>query len=341
MSNIIRLNANLKAPDFTKIKPPLNIGDYQIDCSKFQSRAEIESEIRLRFFQIGAVLLINTNLQDLKELDCWGSILIDEPMTYQGGTQPRLNIGKNIYDVVASEPQHIYIHPHNEMSYLSRFPQCIVFGCTAIPETGGETIISDNVAVTHEILKTELGQKLKEKGVCYIRNFTDANTQNKIAYKHWQNAFNVKSRNEMEIIARHEKWNINWMENGRLNISYQADAYEYNESLGQNLLFAPVGHHGMYFDDIPPLNTLPYVERPFHMTYGNGEAFTEDEIEYFVRIFDNYCLPIFWKSGWIAMFDNERWAHARPPFVLQKGETRKLGVMIGREKNRLGARFKV
>lgn len=339
MNNIIRLDANLQAPDFTKIKPAFNIKDYQIDCSKFQSKQALEDEIKQQFSQKGVVLLINTGLDDLSKLNDWGSILIDEPMTYQGGTQPRPQFGKNIYDVVASEPHYIYIHPHNEMSYLPKFPQCLVFGCTAIPQIGGETIISDNSAVTHEMLKTELGQKLKKNGVCYIRNFTDINAQNKVVYKHWQNAFNIDSREQLEIIAQHKKWNIKWKEDGQLTISYQAAAYEYNESLGENLLFAPVGHHGMYFDDVSLLNTLPYEERPFHMTYGNGDIFTEDEIEFFVRIFDSHSIPIYWKPGWVAMLDNERWTHSRPPFTLQKGESRKLGAMIGQPKNRLGARF--
>jgi alpha-ketoglutarate-dependent taurine dioxygenase len=339
MTNIIRLNANLQAPDFSKTKPPLNAKDYQIDCRDFESRQALEAEIRQRFSQTGAVLLINTGLEDLSKLDHWGNILIDEPMTYEGGTQPRPQISKNIYDVVGYEPHYIYIYPHNEMAYLPRFPQCLVFGCIAIPTKGGETLAFDNVAVTHEILQTRLGQKLKDKGVCYIRNLTDANAQNRVVYKHWQNVFGVDSREQIETIAQREAWDIKWMEKSRLNIFYQTDAYEYNELLGENLLFTPVGHHGMYFDDMSPLNTLPYEERPFHMTYGDGEPFTEKEIEFFVRIFDNHSLPIFWKPGWIAMLDNERWAHARPPFTLQAGESRKLGALLGIPKNRLGARF--
>ena len=55
--------------------------------------------------------------------------------------------------------------------------------------------------------------------------------------------------------------------------------------------------------------------------------------------FANHSLPIFWKSGWIAILDNERLTHARPSFTLQEGETRKLGAMMGIPKNRIGAKF--
>jgi len=84
MTHIIRLNANLQAPDFTKTKPPLDAEDYQIDCRDFESRQTLEPEILKRFSQKGAVLLINTGLDDLSRLDRWGSILIDEPMSYEG-----------------------------------------------------------------------------------------------------------------------------------------------------------------------------------------------------------------------------------------------------------------
>jgi alpha-ketoglutarate-dependent taurine dioxygenase len=339
MTNVIRINANLQAPDFIKIKPPLNAEDYQIDCRDFGSRQALEEELRQHFSQKGAVLLINTGLDDLSKLAHWGKIMIDEPMTYQGGTGPRPQFGKNIYDVVAMEPHYTYIYPHNEMSYLSRFPRCLVFGCESIPSQGGETLLSDNQAVTHEILQTELGQKLKDNGVSYLRNLTDANRANDVVYKHWQDAFNVSSQEEVEKLAQQEGWDLKWMADGRVQISYRKEAYEYNEALKENLLFVNLTLLSAYFDDWHPFNTLPHEERPFNVVHGDGEPFTEQETEYLVKIFDNHCLPVFWKPGWIAMFDNERWAHARPPFTLKEGETRKLGAMMGIPKNRIGAKF--
>jgi alpha-ketoglutarate-dependent taurine dioxygenase len=338
MTDVIRINANVKAPDFTVMKPPKKLEDYQIDCREFKNRSALEEAIRERFSQKGVVLLVNTGLENLNNLKHWGSILIEDFMKYEGGNGPREQIGNDVYGV-SGEPPLIYVLHHHEMSYLPRFPRCIVFGCTAILSKGGETIIADNVAVTHVLLKTELGQKLKEKGVCYIRNLSDANKPTQLVHKNWQETFYVDSKEQMETFAQREGWDLKWMKEGRLQISYRADAYEYNEALGENVLLTSVCHHGVYFEDWSPFNTLPFDERPFHMTYGDGEAFTDQEVEYFVRIFDDYSLPIFWKPGWIAMIDNEKWTHARPPFTLKKGETREIGLLLGNMKNRLGARF--
>nr|VFK54372.1 MAG: Taurine catabolism dioxygenase TauD, TfdA family [Candidatus Kentron sp. TUN]VFK56634.1 MAG: Taurine catabolism dioxygenase TauD, TfdA family [Candidatus Kentron sp. TUN] len=142
----------------------------------------------------------------------------------------------------------------------------------------------------------------------------------------------------MEDIAKRENWVLEWI-NGRVRISYRREAYEYNEALGENLFFVNLSLLGVYFDDWHPFNTLPHEDRPFNVVHGDGAPFTEQETEYLVHVFDNHCLPIFWKPGWIAMLDNERWAHARPPFTLKSGESRKLGAMMGNPKDRIGAGF--
>lgn len=73
MTPIIRLNANLQAPDFTKIKPPFNAQNYQINCGEFESQPALKNKIRQRFTQKGAIRLINTGFKDLSQLDHWGN----------------------------------------------------------------------------------------------------------------------------------------------------------------------------------------------------------------------------------------------------------------------------
>ena len=337
LKNTFFTKSRSKAPDFTKIKPPINAADYLIDCNEFKSRFSLEAAIKTCFFEKGAVILINTGLKDLTHLKQWGSILIDNFMEYAGGNGPRKQLADSVYSV-DGEPSSIYVHHHHEMSYLPHIPQCIVFGCTSIPNQGGETIIADNSAVTDELLKTELGQKLKEKGISYIRNLSDANKVTKTVHKTWQETFFLDSRQQMEDFAQHEAWTLKWKEDG-LQISYFAEAFEYNETLKKNMLMTSLCHHGMYFDEWLPFSKLAIEKRPFHMTYGDGEDFSDQEIDYFVRIFDNYSLPIFWQPGWVAIINNERWTHARPPYILKKNETRTIGLLLGNIKKRLGAKF--
>ena len=69
---------------------------------------------------------------------------------------------------------------------------------------------------------------MKEKGICHIRNYTNANnTSTSIVHKHWQNTFYVDSKEQMENFAQREGWTFKWMEQDNFQISYKTDAYEY------------------------------------------------------------------------------------------------------------------
>jgi len=60
--------------------------------------------------------------------------------------------------------------------------------------TSGATYISDTVATTKELLSTELGQKMKSKGVCYVRKLPDLahfrnnpdTTDSRLVFNYWQ-----------------------------------------------------------------------------------------------------------------------------------------------------------
>jgi hypothetical protein len=60
--------------------------------------------------------------------------------------------------------------------------------------TSGATYISDTVATTKELLATPLGQKMKDKGVCYVRKLPDLahfqnnpdTTDSRLVFNYWQ-----------------------------------------------------------------------------------------------------------------------------------------------------------
>lgn len=59
--------------------------------------------------------------------------------------------------------------------------------------------------MTDEILQTDLGKKLKEKGVCYHRYLTDKNAyigqDEKITFNHWQKSFMTDDKDEAVAYA--------------------------------------------------------------------------------------------------------------------------------------------
>ena len=173
---------------------------YAIDCSKFNKNeinlhnTSLRDEMVSKFDDTGLVYLTNTRLTDLQEMRKLVSILIPAEMNmeYKGGSNWRNYIEPNVYDTGA--PKEAWIHYHHEMAYIKTSPRSLAFCAKAtLPNGRGATYVSDQVQATKELLTTSFGQKLKEKGICYIRCLTDeehykSTEQSEYdVYNHWQN----------------------------------------------------------------------------------------------------------------------------------------------------------
>jgi len=89
------------------------------------------------------------------------------------------------------------------MTYIGKSIKRIAFSSIDTLNDGlrGATYLSDAVGMTHELMKTDLGQKLKDNGLCYWRNLTDAEgtydvDQKRQVWNHWQQSFGTDSPNE-------------------------------------------------------------------------------------------------------------------------------------------------
>jgi len=329
---------------------------YTIDCNKF-NKDEINSDNLLlrnemisKFNDIGLVYLINTNFKELQDMRKLVSILIPAEMNmeYKGGSNWRNYIEPNIYDTGA--PKEAWIHYHHEMAYIKTSPQSLAFCAkSALPNGRGATFVSDQVQATKELLTTPFGQKLKEKGICYIRCLTDeehyksAKQSEFDVYNHWQKSFGSTDPEQAGRIAQERglkiEWNMNHPRYGRYLITrFYIDVYEYFPLIDKNLLYASVADHWMWFDQWPGVNALPNDERPLKITFGDDTELTRDELKQFVDIYDKYGIPIQWNVGDIAILCNFRWAHGRPIYTLdhQTNEERELGVVLGQVYDRQG-----
>ena len=94
------------------------------------------------------------------------------------------------------------------------------------------------------------------------------------------------------------------------------------------MCFVSLGNHGYWFRQWAPYNELPHINRPFHMQFGDGSEFSEEEIKLFAQITNQYGYPVKWAPERVAVLKNRRFAHARPPYALPEGETREMGVVL-------------
>lgn len=129
--------------------------------------------------------------ENLELMRDWAQLCFPDLAEYEGGANHRHNITTNVYEVGA--PAQAHLHYHHEMAYVNESIKGLGFCCTnAIEDENdplrGATFISEQKGCTKEVLSTEFGQKLKEKGITYIRCLTDETKYANLdgVYNHWQ-----------------------------------------------------------------------------------------------------------------------------------------------------------
>jgi hypothetical protein len=103
----------------------------------------------------------------------------------------------------------------------------------------GWSFVSDSVQAHDIIMQTPLGQKLKEKGLCFIRRLTDATAYENIVdvehenavYNHWQKSWMTNDPAEAQAVAESQGLQVSWMEHPTdglmMETRYYKSAFEY------------------------------------------------------------------------------------------------------------------
>jgi len=345
MSAIMAPLPNLIEPRWWTGELPATPESFTIDCSSYtMDDADLSRGSRLgermnaMFDDVGLVYLTNTGLTDLADMRRAAKLVMESEMRYEAGANPRDDLEPNVYEVGA--PLQAWLHYHHEMAYVGTSTTMLGFLARHTVTGKGQTYVSDNIKATDAILATDLGQKLKELGLCYHRNLTDretfAGSEEIGVYNHWQKSMMTDDPDEAEKYARDRGLETEWGPNRLLKTRYYVSAFEYYPPLDRNILYSSVADDGMWFDTWPKVQHLPYDQRPLKLTFGDLSEMTREEKALFVDVYDRFGVPVNWNTGDVAIVCNWRWAHGRPSIHLNAGEQRELGVLIGEAFDRVG-----
>lgn len=173
-----------------QIPSTVNPESFTIDCGgKAPELTEaFKARMQKAYDQNQLVLLKNTGISDLSKLKEYIQVCLEDDMEYEGGANSRGKLDPYFYETGA--PKSANLHYHHEMAYVGKSCTQIAFSCKhSLGGLRGATYLSDAVGVTDELMKTELGQKLKEKGLCYWRNLTNKaayeGEDESTVYNHW------------------------------------------------------------------------------------------------------------------------------------------------------------
>lgn len=300
----------------------------------------IGQEIQEKYNDTGVVHVQNTGLTDMNDQRLLAQIIMKEQTDYEGGANPRQRAADlgNVYDIGA--PLEAHLHYHHEMTYKSHSVETLGFLCkhavTQRPGVGW-SFLSDSVQAHDVVMGTELGEKLQDKGLCFIRRMTDANAyQGRDAsgvYNHWQKSWMTDDPAEAQATAEKQGLQVRWTDHPtdglQMETRYYKSAFEYVPVLDRNILVTSIADDGEWFDSWPALKEIPQELRPMDMLFGDDTPISLEEKQLWTDAYDTFGIPIEWAAGDVAVFCNMRFAHGRPGVELLPGEKRELGVMLG------------
>lgn len=186
-----------------------------------------------------------TGLTDMADQRTIARMIMGDETEYEGGANPRNRSSElaNVYDIGA--PLEAALAYHHEMTYKSHSIETLGFLCKhAVERPGiGWSFVSDSVQAHDYIMSTELGQKLKEHGLCFVRRMTDANApasanNDGTIYNHWQQSWMTDDPAKAQEAAEAQGLHVEWVHHptqGRImQTRYYKSAFEYVPLLDRN-----------------------------------------------------------------------------------------------------------
>jgi alpha-ketoglutarate-dependent taurine dioxygenase len=208
-------------------------------------------------------------------------------------------------------PEDKMILFHNESSHLPQWPIRQFFFCVIPATDRGETPLLDCRRV-YEALDPELRREFSEKGLMYIRNFSEG------IDVPWQDFFHTTDQAEVERMCKDAGMECAWTDNGGLRITQLSPAVVLHPRTGEKLFFNQIQlHHVSCLDDETrsALRQLFAEEvMPRNVYFGDGTPIPDEVVNSLGELFENLCVEPPWAAGDMIVLDNMLVAHARRPF---------------------------
>ncbi|MBB2885147.1 MULTISPECIES: non-ribosomal peptide synthase/polyketide synthase [Pseudomonas] len=228
----------------------------------------------------------------------------------QYGDLPKKEGGKNTYRSTPY-PERKMILFHNESSHQDRWPRKQMFYCEQAASIGGATPVVD-CRLMYEKLPADLRDKFEEKGLLYVRTFTDNLDVS------WQHFFKTEDRAEVEARCRAGGIEWRWLDNNELQTRTPGPAIIRHPVTGAKSFFNQVQLHHIYWlepDVREDLLSMFGLDRlPRHVFYGDGTPIEDEVMQRIGDLYEECAVRFDWQKGDAILLDNMLVAHARDPF---------------------------
>jgi len=275
------------------------------------------------FDQYGAILFRDFPLETAGDFEgVASSIATDLFADY--GDLPTEDASERIYGSTPY-PADKMIMFHNESSHLATWPLRQFFFCVIPSQDRGQTPLLD-CRVVYETLDPELREQFSEKGLMYVRNFSEG------IDVPWQEFFHTEDRAEVEKVCADAGMTCEWTEVG-LRIRQVAPAVIAHPRTGEMLFFNQIQLHHVSCLDEETRSALSQLfadeDMPRNVYFGDGTPISDEVVDRIGELYEELCVEFPWQKGDLIAVDNMIIAHARRPFSGERKLLVAMGEMVG------------
>ena len=287
--------------------------------------ASHKDELDGYFDKYGAILFRGFGLDSSDDFEAVATSIVSDLFAEYGDLPPEA-ASTRIYGSTPYPPDKMILF-HNESSHLASWPLRQFFFCVTPAPDRGETPLLDCREV-YEALDPELREQFAEKGLVYVRNFSEG------IDVPWQDFFHTDDKAAVEQTCAEAGMTSEWTEQG-LRISQSAPAITTHPRTGEKLFFNQVQlHHVSCLD--PETRTaleqlFSYEDLPRNVYFGDGTPIPDEVIDRIGELYEELCVEFPWQAGDLIAVDNMLVAHARRPFSGPRKLLVAMGEMVGGE----------
>ena len=280
----------------------------QVDLADWagNNRGYIEQKLA----EHGGILFRGFGLTNAQDFERVAASLCHE-LYSEYGDLPREGVAGKVY-TSTPYPEDKSILYHNESSHMSRWPSKINFFCVTVAKEGGATPIVDCRKV-YQGLDPQVRQKFEEKGLMYVRNFSDGLDVN------WERFFSTEDKSVVEESCRKAGMSCEWTANNGLRIRQNCRAVLQHPVTRELSFFNQVQlHHVHCLEPAVRESLLSIFKRedlPRHVYYGDGSSIEDSTMDHVGEVYEKNAVRFQWQQGDLVCLDNMLVAHARDPYV--------------------------
>ena len=258
----------------------------------------------------GAILFRGCELEDAQAFDDFVAGFGLSNFAYDESLSNAVRHNRTPRVFTANEaPQDVEIFLHHEMAQTPYFPSHLFFFCEQVAAAGGATPLCRSDVLLEKLVQhlPEFVARCRAQGARYALNMPPEADATSGQGRSWRQTLNVDTKEAAEARLATLEYDWQWLPDDSIRtisppLSLIRHTPSGNEVFFNQLIAAFRGWQDQRNEGIRSV------------TYGDGSAFDDADVQLVVEIAYDLVFDLPWDSGDVALIDNYQVMHGRRPF---------------------------